>query len=188
MLLRNNARKDSLSVRFHGPYVVLARRGPNVKINTGPKEKWVHLDRCNRYGRETELKDSTPLESTEDRHTDKEDDGGQDASSPEFAELGDQSGVIVAERETVFPSLNETTSLFSELQDEQQVSDDVTTPQDQVEGEGDISSERSNIGRRYPNRIRRPKEYYGDFISWDKITPSMKEKTTLTSKKGNPKT
>ena len=94
----------------------------------------------------------------------------------------------MAERETVFPSLNETTSLFSELQDEQQVSDDVTTPQDQVEDESDISSERSNIGRRYPSRIRRPIEYYGDFISWDKITPSMREKTTLTSKKGNPKT
>ena len=64
VMARNNARHDSLDPRFYGPYEVMDRKGPDVKIRipkgnkwerggevqyTRYKKKWVHLDRCKQY-------------------------------------------------------------------------------------------------------------------------------------------
>ena len=133
---------------------------------------------------------SIPRETAGDRHFDNEDDISEDAPArEELAELLDQSMVTEGEGEVEIdsPTRNDAKSLFSESQDDRQVSDEVTMSQDHGEDEVDMSSERVP-GRRYPSRIRRPREYYGDFISWNKITPNMREKATLTLEKGNPKT
>ena len=67
-MLRNNARLDSLQPRYYGPYEVMDRTGPDVKIRihkevrnrsgrryTRHKNKWVHLDRCKEYYRASEI-------------------------------------------------------------------------------------------------------------------------------------
>ena len=61
-MLRNDARHDSLDPRYHGPYELLDRKGPEVKLsirketeNSKGKQhmtyrnKWVHLDRCKEF-------------------------------------------------------------------------------------------------------------------------------------------
>ena len=45
--VRNQKRKGGLSPYFEGPYPVLSRRGPNVKLRfRNGREKVVHLNRC----------------------------------------------------------------------------------------------------------------------------------------------
>ena len=68
VMLHNNARLDSLEPRYYGPYEVMDRTGPDVKIRihkevrnrsgrryTRYKNKWVHLDRCKEYYRASEI-------------------------------------------------------------------------------------------------------------------------------------
>ena len=45
--IKNQRRRSGLSPHFEGPYPVLSRRGPNIKLRTrNGKEKLVHLNRC----------------------------------------------------------------------------------------------------------------------------------------------
>ena len=43
MLGQRNLR-DSLSLRFAGPFYVIKRRGPDVKLQLERREKWVDMD------------------------------------------------------------------------------------------------------------------------------------------------
>ena len=50
VLVKNETRKDCLVSLYKGPFSVLKRTGPNVRIQiSGEKEKIVHLNRCRRY-------------------------------------------------------------------------------------------------------------------------------------------
>ena len=62
VMLRNDARHDSLDPRYDGPFEVTDRRGPDVKLDirrevrdrtgrqqTRHRNKWAHLDRCKEY-------------------------------------------------------------------------------------------------------------------------------------------
>ena len=48
MLKRNNL-QDSLAPRFDGPYSVIRRKGPSVKLRLTRRNKWVHLNHCKIY-------------------------------------------------------------------------------------------------------------------------------------------
>ena len=61
-MLLNETRQDSLDPRYDGPFEVLERKGPDVKLKVGKSfqegnggshrefvNKWVHLDRCKEY-------------------------------------------------------------------------------------------------------------------------------------------
>ena len=41
--------QDSLAPRFDGPYTVIRRKGPNVKLRLATRDKWVHLNHCKEY-------------------------------------------------------------------------------------------------------------------------------------------
>ena len=49
VMIKRNQAKDSLSPRFDGPFDVLERKGPNVKLRLTRRDKWVHLDHVKRY-------------------------------------------------------------------------------------------------------------------------------------------
>ena len=49
VMLKVSARSDALEPRFEGPYEVLDRRGPDVKLKRQRKIKWHHLSRCKLY-------------------------------------------------------------------------------------------------------------------------------------------
>ena len=48
-MLRRNKTEDSLFPKFDGPFDVLWRKGPNVKLRLPHRDKWVHLDHVKRY-------------------------------------------------------------------------------------------------------------------------------------------
>ena len=52
-MLKVSARSDALEPRFEGPYEVLDRRGPDVKLKRQRKIKWHHLSRCKLYSGDT---------------------------------------------------------------------------------------------------------------------------------------
>ena len=164
VLLRNNARKDSLEPRFIGPYLVLYHKGSIVKLNLNSRHKWVHLDRCKRFGGEVEQIIALPQDSSGRRREENE----HPRSETTHEESKDN------------------------LEDAHLHGGEEITPLNDVIGEQLANEEDARNGerqeRRYPSRIRRPKEYYGDFIRWDNITPGFREKTTLrpegTSKTG----
>ena len=74
--LRNKRRRSGLSPYFEGPYPILSRRGPNVKLRLrNGKEKVVHLNRCKgspspdteiRFGASDEEENQTQCSSTTD--------------------------------------------------------------------------------------------------------------------------
>ena len=49
VMIRRNKVEDTLSPRFDGPFEVVQRRGPNVKLHLRRKDKWVHLNHVKRY-------------------------------------------------------------------------------------------------------------------------------------------
>ena len=49
IFLKRQARVDSLTPKFDGPYQILVRREANVKLRLPRRDKWVHLDNCKRY-------------------------------------------------------------------------------------------------------------------------------------------
>ena len=49
VMLRRNKMEYSLSPKFDGPFDVLWRKGPNVKLRLPRRDKWVHLDHVKRY-------------------------------------------------------------------------------------------------------------------------------------------
>ena len=48
-MLKRNSRGDTLEPRFDGPYEVMERKGPDVKLKMRRKDKWHHLSRCKLY-------------------------------------------------------------------------------------------------------------------------------------------
>ena len=64
VLLRRNAREDSLVPRFDGPYQVLARREADVKLRLTHRDKWVHLDHCKQYEGTVPITFQTPVTQT----------------------------------------------------------------------------------------------------------------------------
>ena len=48
-MLKRNMLQDSLAPRFDGPYTVIGRKGPNVKLRLATRDKWVHLNHCKEY-------------------------------------------------------------------------------------------------------------------------------------------
>ena len=49
VFLKRQSRTDSLSLKFDGPFLTLARRAGNVKLRLPRRDKWVHLDNCKLY-------------------------------------------------------------------------------------------------------------------------------------------
>ena len=174
VLLRNNARKDSLEPRFLGPYLVLEHKGSIVKLNLNSRHKWVHLDRCKRFG--VEVEQIIAL--------------SQDSSGRQREENERPRSETTHEKHTIIQEeVNESTN---NLEDAHLHGGEETTPLNDVIGEQLANEEDARNGerqeKRYPSMIRRHNEYYGDFIRWDNIMPGFKEKTTLrpegTSKTG----
>ena len=48
-MLKRNRLQDSLAPRFDGPYSVIGRNGPSVKLRLTSQDKWVHLNHCKIY-------------------------------------------------------------------------------------------------------------------------------------------
>ena len=84
-MLWNSARHDALDPRYDGPYEVLDKKGPDVKIrirkqarnNRGSRirdrEKWVHLDRCKVYSGNSPVVVNYPLNNGHDDDSDQPD-------------------------------------------------------------------------------------------------------------------
>ena len=53
VMLKVNARTNALEPRFEGPYEVIDRKGPDVKLRRRKKIKWHHLSRCKFYSERT---------------------------------------------------------------------------------------------------------------------------------------
>ena len=49
VMLKRSMVQYSLSPRYDGPFEVLDRRGPNVKVQIGSKDRWVHLNNVKKY-------------------------------------------------------------------------------------------------------------------------------------------
>ena len=49
VMLKRNRLQDSLAPRFDGPYSVIGRNGPSVKLRLTSQNKWVHLNNCKIY-------------------------------------------------------------------------------------------------------------------------------------------
>ena len=168
VMLRNCARHDALDPKYDGPFEVLARSGPDVKIKIRrsnqtvssyqmrERTKWVHLNRCKIYRGDSHIvvrpssSDVLPEDLPEEVGISGE--GGQENSQdsesrgeqPSQLTLCDKDGAEVRAGESM---------------------------------DGPVYSE-SESGRRYPSRVRKPKQYYGEFVSWDQMSKRNKERTT----------
>ena len=49
VVLKRNMVQDSLSAKYDGPFEVLERSGPDVKLQLAVKERWVHLNNVKKY-------------------------------------------------------------------------------------------------------------------------------------------
>ena len=94
VMLKSGQLKDSLSPRYTGPYRVLQRRGPDIKVRLERRDKWVHVDNVKRF---RGSQDSTDLRPDETQvliptNTDREEQ--QQLQSPESieAEQDEQDG------------------------------------------------------------------------------------------------
>ena len=95
VMLKSGQLKDSLSPRYTGPYRVLQRRGPDIKIQLERRDKWVHVDNVKRFRGSQDSTDLRPDETQVDlvpANTDGEEQ--QQLQSPESseAELEEQDG------------------------------------------------------------------------------------------------
>ena len=57
VMLKSGQLKDSLSPRYTGPYEVVERRGPDVKVRLKRRDKWVHIDNTKRFRGSEDLTD-----------------------------------------------------------------------------------------------------------------------------------
>ena len=53
VMLRRNTISDGLTEKFNGPYEVLGRRGPDVKVRLNRRDRWIHIDNVKKYVRNT---------------------------------------------------------------------------------------------------------------------------------------
>ena len=87
VMIRREARKDALDLHFEGPFEVIQRKGPNVKVRSSRVRdgKLVHLNRCRPWGNR-EI--SIPYHEAGDKRgemapeTDEEDLGSDESDSP----------------------------------------------------------------------------------------------------------
>ena len=87
-MLKSGQLKDSLSPRYTGPYEVVERRGPDVKVRLKRRDKWVHIDNTKRFRGSEDLtdlhSDETQVVSVPTEGTNGEDQ--QQLQSPESLE------------------------------------------------------------------------------------------------------
>ena len=178
VMLRNETRQDSLDPRYNGPFEVLDRKGPDVKLKIGgmirensggrrPRviKKWVHLDRCKEYYVPTMIPVQPNIYTNHHLNKEIPDNGNTDG---ELDKAMKQDGNMFQEeartRRSTYSGGGEEIDPFE------------PTSQDE-------SAPASNImeNRRYPSRIRKPKQYYGDFVPWSKISSGFREKSSSTA-------
>ena len=63
VMLKSGQLRDSLSPRYTGPYRVLQRRGPDIKVRLERRDKWVHVDNVKRFRGSQDSTDLLPDET-----------------------------------------------------------------------------------------------------------------------------
>ena len=151
MLKRNNL-QDSLAARFDGPYSVLGRKGPSVKLRLRRRDKWVHLNHCKIYiGNEPTV---IPI----GRRNEHEDVHGH-PSDEEYTVSGDAPHNSF--EQDVTPG-EETDGMGDESHIEEV---------DQAEPSlGGYEPATNGQHRRYPTRERKKPAYFSDYANWDEIS------------------
>ena len=49
VMLKHSIMKDSLSPRYDGPFLVMERRGPDIKLRMTNKDRWIHPNNVKKY-------------------------------------------------------------------------------------------------------------------------------------------
>ena len=153
VMLRRNIHQDSLAPRFDGPFVVLKRKGPNVKLRLSTRDKWVHLNHCKVYKKMEPSIIQTSIPTLEANTGRNEDDTYQAiqhdlVQAPiEQPEWNGSAGSI--------SEMGEQTYLENQSSIDEEPTIDVTTPY-----------------RRYPLRNKRKPARFSSFIPWSEIDDS----------------
>ena len=173
VMVRNNARHDSLDPRFYGPYEVMDRKGPDVKIRipkgnkwerggelqyTRYKKKWVHLDRCKQYSPAPQL--GTPPKNPD--YGTPEQELGASVAADSLVEEGNLDDVLASDRDI---------QLDARQEDHDESVESTDYPREEnspTRGE-----------RRYPSRVRKPTRLHVGFVRWDRLSKGFREKSSL---------
>ena len=98
VMLRRNKTEDSLAPRFAGPFEVLQRNGPNVKLRLTRRDKWMHLDHVKEYlGSSPSLVPITPSvnePATPDAGTHETGQHGTHSGSSEWEDSTQEDGEV----------------------------------------------------------------------------------------------
>ena len=153
VMLRRNAVGDSLTEKYHGPFRVLERRGPDVKVRLDRRDNWVHMDNVKKYVRNNP--EAMHIENTlEGGMVNTTDVGGEGDSLTMDANL---AGAVM---EQGFVETSENSG---------------SQPLEPI-GRNSNSCEDSNCSieeipvidyPRYPGRNRKPPKYLKDYTTWE---------------------
>ena len=147
-MLKRSMVQDSLAPRFDGPYTVIRRKGPNVKLRLATRDKWVHLNHCKEYVGEQPAVVQVRRGSGEDNPMD----GGHIArgenSHNEQPELGS------SHEESTYESDSEYPNGVTDLNERESSTED-----------GAETGGTSTDLRRYPARTRRRPTHLSDYTT-----------------------
>ena len=150
--------KDSLSPRYNGPFLVIERRGPDVKLRLANKDRWVHLNNVKKYsepiefmtygtsqslgGDQATVRDGAGVPREQSRIEDSEDDMGGHNPTDEGPDLSSDAPATDLEG--------------------------VSLPE--VEAGNHADSE-EKPERLYPQRVTRTPKYLADYATGSKLAP-----------------
>ena len=137
------------------------QRGGWREGNKRYRTKWVHLDRCKVYPGEIALTTPEP-EQPMSGISERLETNGEElvVAQPLQNSAGNSGGEIDDERTDI--------ALPSEESEQAHAANEYRNEVPAAEPE--------EVQRRYPSRIKKPKQYYGEFIPWDRVSNRFKEK------------
>ena len=159
VMLKSNITKDSLSPRYDGPFLVIERRGPDVKLRLTNKYRWVHLNNVKKY--------AEPNQSM--MHGTSQLQGGNQATVSDEADDPREQSIINEDSEDDMGGHN-LTNEGPDLSPDPPATDlgGVTLPEVDAGNSADSEEEPE---RRYPQRVTRMPSYLADYTMGSKVTP-----------------
>ena len=151
VMFKRNRVQDSLSPRYDGPFEVLERSGPDVKLKLETKDRWVHLDNVKRY-------------SGSGHATVPEGNGNIPADGSEWVTIAPYLGSDVTEDDPVTPvpaaEYDATEGYPDNTSDASQIGLEEEANPTVGKRSGELDKEQR---RRYPSRDRRPPKRWDDY-------------------------
>ena len=156
VMLKRSLVQDALSPRYDGPFQVIKRRGPDVKVRVAAKDRWVHLNNVKRYSEPARMMVHGTVQ-TEERNQNMTGDGAGVIDPPD-----QNTNNVTAEDTLEDDLLDYGASLCSDSMSEP----GELPPNADWDDPSELEEELEN---RYPRRSRRPPKYLTDYSTGEEL-------------------